>query len=132
MNDGTLVWPFLASPSAPKTHQYHQLLLTNIRMHFMRSWRKKSSYNFVVGDFNAKLGKASEEEYRIGRCGLEDRKENGNRLAGLLSAARLSHGNSLFMKKDHRRWNGNRPMARLMRTSTTYSPTGGGVYLTSQ
>ncbi|KAK6748230.1 hypothetical protein RB195_001075 [Necator americanus] len=65
---------------------------------------EKSFYKFVVGDFNAKLGKATEEEYRIGRFGLEDRNENGNRLAGLLSAARLFHGNSLFMKKDYRRW----------------------------
>ncbi|KAK6760478.1 hypothetical protein RB195_021808 [Necator americanus] len=65
---------------------------------------EKSYYKFVVGDFNAKLGKATEEEYRIGRFGQGDRNENGNRLAGLLSAARLFHGNSLFMKKDHRRW----------------------------
>ncbi|KAK6760200.1 hypothetical protein RB195_021624 [Necator americanus] len=65
---------------------------------------EKSFYKFVVGDFNAKLGKATEEEYRTGRFGLGDRNENGNRLAGLLSAARLFHGNSLFMKKDHRRW----------------------------
>ncbi|KAK6742879.1 hypothetical protein RB195_010255 [Necator americanus] len=66
--------------------------------------RNEKSYKFVVGDFNAKVGKATEEEYRIGRFGLGDRNENGNRLAGLLSAARLFHGNSLFMKKDHRRW----------------------------
>ncbi|KAK6741425.1 hypothetical protein RB195_009339 [Necator americanus] len=61
---------------------------------------KKSFYKFVVGDFNAKLGKATEDEYRIGRFGLGDRNENGNRLAGLLFAARLFHRNSLFMKKD--------------------------------
>ncbi|KAK6749787.1 hypothetical protein RB195_002036 [Necator americanus] len=65
---------------------------------------EKSFYKFVVGDFKAKLGKVTEEEYRIGSFGLGDRNENGNRLAGLLSAARLFHGNSLFMKKDHRRW----------------------------
>ncbi|KAK6762581.1 hypothetical protein RB195_023343 [Necator americanus] len=65
---------------------------------------EKSFYKLVVGDFNAKLGKATEEEYRIGRFGLGDRNENGNRLAGLLSAARLFPGNFLFMKKDHRRW----------------------------
>ncbi|KAK6761736.1 hypothetical protein RB195_022716 [Necator americanus] len=65
---------------------------------------EKSFYKFVVGDFNAKLEKTTEEEYRIGRFGLGDRNENGNRLAGLLSAARLFHGNSLFVKKDHRRW----------------------------
>ncbi|KAK6735574.1 hypothetical protein RB195_018657 [Necator americanus] len=65
---------------------------------------EKSFYKFVVGDFNAKLGEAAEEEYRIGRFGLWGRNENGNRLAGLLSAAHLFHGNSLFMKKDHRQW----------------------------
>ncbi|KAK6764742.1 hypothetical protein RB195_024899 [Necator americanus] len=66
---------------------------------------EKSFYKSVVGDFNAKLEKATEEEYRIGRFELGDRNENGNRLAGLLSAARLFHGNSLFIKKkDHRRW----------------------------
>ncbi|KAK6760044.1 hypothetical protein RB195_021531 [Necator americanus] len=70
---------------------------------------EKSFYKFVAGDFNAKLGKATEEEYRIGRFGLGDRNENGNRLAGLLSAARLLHGNSLFMKKDHRRWTWDSP-----------------------
>ncbi|KAK6762648.1 hypothetical protein RB195_023390 [Necator americanus] len=65
---------------------------------------EKSFYKFVVGDFNAKLGKAIEGKYRIGRFGLGNRNENGNRLAGLLSAARLFHANSLFTKKDHRRW----------------------------
>ncbi|KAK6734510.1 hypothetical protein RB195_017975 [Necator americanus] len=54
---------------------------------------EKSFYKFIVGDFNAKLGKAKEEEYRIGIFGIGDRNENGNRLAGLLSAARLFHGN---------------------------------------
>ncbi|KAK6739422.1 hypothetical protein RB195_008109 [Necator americanus] len=94
--------------------------------------REKSFYKFVVGDFNAKLGRATGEKYRFGRFGLADWNENDNRLAGLLSAARLFHGNSLFMKKIIVGGHGNRPMVRLARRSTTYSPTGGGVYLTSQ
>ncbi|KAK6745849.1 hypothetical protein RB195_012144 [Necator americanus] len=81
---------------------------------------EKSFYKFVVGDFNAKLGKATEEEYRIAKFGLGDRNENDNRLAGLLPAARLFHGNSFFHEKKivaggHR----NRPMARLVGRSTT-------------
>ncbi|KAK6755478.1 hypothetical protein RB195_014071 [Necator americanus] len=60
---------------------------------------EKPFYKFVVGDFNAKLRMAAEEEYKIGRFGLGDRNENVNRLDWLLSAARLFHGNSLFMKK---------------------------------
>ncbi|KAK6764426.1 hypothetical protein RB195_024664 [Necator americanus] len=65
---------------------------------------EKSIYKFVVDNFNARLREATKEEYRNGRFGLGDRNENDNRLDGLLSAARLFHGNSLFMKKDHRRW----------------------------
>ncbi|KAK6749834.1 hypothetical protein RB195_002069 [Necator americanus] len=80
---------------------------------------EKSFYKFVIGDFNAKLGKATEEEYRIGRFGLGDRNENGNRLAGLLSAARLFHGNSLFMKKDHRRGSDHRLLRAKIRLSHT-------------
>ncbi|KAK6763741.1 hypothetical protein RB195_024175 [Necator americanus] len=47
-----------------------------------------SFYKFVVGDFNGKLGKDTQEEYRIGRFGLGDQNENGNRLGKeqLLSA----------------------------------------------
>ncbi|KAK6745848.1 hypothetical protein RB195_012144 [Necator americanus] len=59
---------------------------------------EKSFYKFVVGDFNAKLGKATEEEYRIAKFGLGDRNENDNRLAGLgfdhrplRAKVRLSH-----------------------------------------
>ncbi|KAK6762037.1 hypothetical protein RB195_022941 [Necator americanus] len=65
---------------------------------------EKSFYKFVVGDFNAKLGKATEEEYRVERFGLGDRNENGNRLVELLPAARLFHENSLSMEKNNRRW----------------------------
>ncbi|KAK6763330.1 hypothetical protein RB195_023871 [Necator americanus] len=75
---------------------------------------EKSFYKFVVGDFNAKIGKATEEEYRIGKLGLGDQNENGNRLACLLSAARLFHGNSLFMKNDHCRENTTKPHERLL------------------
>ena len=47
---------------------------------------------------------AKEAERRIGRFGIGLRNDNGNRLVGLLSAARLFHGNSIFMKKEQRRW----------------------------
>ncbi|KAK6729127.1 hypothetical protein RB195_006274 [Necator americanus] len=64
---------------------------------------ENSFYKFVAGEVNAKLGKSIDGECRIGRFGLRDWNENGNRLARLLPAARLFYGNSLFMKKDHRR-----------------------------
>ncbi|KAE9420794.1 hypothetical protein Angca_003949, partial [Angiostrongylus cantonensis] len=64
----------------------------------------KAYHKFVVGDFNARIRKANESEYRIGNYGLRGRNENGNRLAGLLPAARLFYGNSFFKKKESRGW----------------------------
>uniref|UniRef100_A0A0K0CYY4 Endo/exonuclease/phosphatase domain-containing protein n=1 Tax=Angiostrongylus cantonensis TaxID=6313 RepID=A0A0K0CYY4_ANGCA len=64
----------------------------------------KAYHKFVVRAFNARIGKDNESEYRIGNYGLEERNENGNRLPGLLSAARLFHGDSFFKKKESRRW----------------------------
>ncbi|KAE9417140.1 hypothetical protein Angca_008153, partial [Angiostrongylus cantonensis] len=64
----------------------------------------KAYHKFVFGDFNARIGKHNESEYRIGNYGLGGTNENGNRLARLLSAARLFHGNSFFQKKEGRRW----------------------------
>ena len=39
---------------------------------------EKSFYKFVVGDFNARVGKGNGEEYRIGSFGMGDRNDNGN------------------------------------------------------
>ncbi|VDM79272.1 unnamed protein product [Strongylus vulgaris] len=74
---------------------------------FMRIWRKLSArkffYKFVVGDFDAKIGMTEEGKHRIGRFGSGLRNENGNRLVGLLSAARLFMVFP-FMKKEYRWW----------------------------
>ncbi|KAE9413500.1 hypothetical protein Angca_001989, partial [Angiostrongylus cantonensis] len=59
---------------------------------------EKACHKFIVGDFNARIGKANESEYRIGNYRLGGRNENGNDLARLLSATRLFHGNSFFQK----------------------------------
>ncbi|VDM63880.1 unnamed protein product [Angiostrongylus costaricensis] len=53
----------------------------------------KAYHNFVVGDFNARIGKVNESRYTIGNFGLGRRDKDGNRLEELLSAARLFHGN---------------------------------------
>ena len=64
---------------------------------------EKSFYTFVVGDFNARVGKGNGEEHRTGRFGIGDRNENGDRLVGLMSAARFFRCNSTFKRKEHRR-----------------------------
>uniref|UniRef100_A0A7I4Y906 Endo/exonuclease/phosphatase domain-containing protein n=1 Tax=Haemonchus contortus TaxID=6289 RepID=A0A7I4Y906_HAECO len=70
---------------------FHDRLEKNIH-------NEKFFYKPVVGDFNARLSKAQEEEFRIGKLGMGDGNENGNSLAGLLFAARLFHANSLLQE----------------------------------
>ncbi|KJH46237.1 hypothetical protein DICVIV_07716 [Dictyocaulus viviparus] len=65
---------------------------------------EKSSYKLVVGDLNARVETMDEKHYRIGKFGLGDRNENGERFAALLSTARLFHGNAFSVKKEHRQW----------------------------
>ncbi|VDM53215.1 unnamed protein product [Angiostrongylus costaricensis] len=61
---------------------------------------------YELNAFHYQLEEAihNKSEYRIGNFGLGERSENGNRLAGLLSAACPFHGNSFFQKKESRRW----------------------------
>ncbi|CAD6199264.1 unnamed protein product [Caenorhabditis auriculariae] len=66
--------------------------------------REKAYYIFVLGDFNAKMGKCATPSIRHGKHGLGIRNDNGERLAELLDSRRLYHGNSLFEKPDRRRW----------------------------
>ncbi|KAK6754716.1 hypothetical protein RB195_013602 [Necator americanus] len=57
-----------------------------------------SFYKFVVGDFNAKLGKATEEKYRIGRFGLGE-EENGNVRRAVVRRSPLSWELSFHEKR---------------------------------
>ncbi|VDM59581.1 unnamed protein product [Angiostrongylus costaricensis] len=49
----------------------------------------KAYHKFVVGDFNARIGKANESQYGVGNFGLGEGNENENRLAELLFSAHL-------------------------------------------
>ncbi|KAK6734515.1 hypothetical protein RB195_017980 [Necator americanus] len=96
-----LAWPFLTSVLCAKKNCYSAAAddsewdaFYEEQQNMIRS--EKSFYKFVVGDFNAKLDKATEEEYMIGKFGPRVRNESGNRLAELLSALRLFYRNSLF------------------------------------
>ncbi|VDM78963.1 unnamed protein product [Strongylus vulgaris] len=89
---------YLSTPSsASENHHYRQLLFSDLE----KVIRKENSFlKFVVDDFT-KIGMPEEGEHRIGKFGPGLQIENGNRLVGLLSAARLFHYNSIFMKKEH-------------------------------
>lgn len=64
--------------------------------------KEKSFYKFVLGDFNAVIGEGGCG--RVGKHGLGNRNDNGDRLEELLWSAKLTHGNSKFEKKRDRRW----------------------------
>ncbi|VDM51988.1 unnamed protein product [Angiostrongylus costaricensis] len=64
----------------------------------------KKYHKFLFEAFNARTGKANDSEYKIGNFGLGEGTENGNRLAGLLSAARLFHRNLFFQRKESHLW----------------------------
>ncbi|VDL83769.1 unnamed protein product [Nippostrongylus brasiliensis] len=60
----------------------------------------KSFYKFVIGDFNAGIGKGTDEDRRIGTFARCDENGDGNCPIDLMS--RLYHGNSLLEKKERR------------------------------
>lgn len=64
----------------------------------------KESYNFICGDFNAKLGPGIDGEKFIGPFGLGTRNERGKRLAEFAESERLYIMNSFFKKRKGKRW----------------------------
>ena len=93
------------------------------------TYNKKSFYKFVIKDFDARIVMAEEAEYRIGRFKSGLWNDNGNRLVGLLSAARLFHG-YIFMKKDERRWtHRSRPMATYAKIGHILTSKGGACWM---
>ena len=78
---------------------------------------EKSFYKFVVGDFNARVGKGNGEKYRIGSFGIGDRNENGNSLQRpqhvSLMAIQCSGGKNIAAG------HGSHPIAPITQRSTT-------------
>ncbi|KIH67296.1 endonuclease/exonuclease/phosphatase family protein [Ancylostoma duodenale] len=66
--------------------------------------KEKSYYKYICGDFNALVGNGSDGNWRLGRHGNENRNDNGFRLLDLMCSCNLFHGNSIFEKRQHRRW----------------------------
>lgn len=67
--------------------------------------RSKSHYKIVMGDFNAKVGlQEQQEEMTVGKHGLGERNERGTRLVQFAKANNLTITNTLFKKKENRKW----------------------------
>lgn len=66
--------------------------------------QERTTYTFVCGDFNAKLGKGLPEEKFIGPFGLGKRNERGEKLAEFVERERLYVMNSFYKKRQGKRW----------------------------
>ena len=65
----------------------------------------RTHYQFIVGDFNAKLGKREEEsETSIGNFSFDQRNERGDTLLNFLQQYNLFASNSFFSGKIQRKW----------------------------
>lgn len=65
----------------------------------------RTHYLYLVGDFNAKLGKkADEAEYVVGRYGTGDRNERGDMLLDYLHQKNLFAANTFFRRKRQNMW----------------------------
>ncbi|KAJ8710186.1 hypothetical protein PYW07_009552 [Mythimna separata] len=64
----------------------------------------KTHFTVVMGDFNAKLGKRDGDELRVGQFGFGRRNHRGHLLASFLEKEGLYMMNSVFKKREYRRW----------------------------
>ena len=65
----------------------------------------RTHYQFIVADFNAKLGKREEEsETSIGNFSFDQRHERGDTLLNFLQQHNLFASNSFFSGKIQRKW----------------------------
>lgn len=66
--------------------------------------QQKTTYTFICGDFNAKLGKGEDGEKYMGKFGLHQRNDRGHRLAEFAEAEQMYVMNSFFKKRPNKRW----------------------------
>ncbi|KAL0860006.1 hypothetical protein ABMA27_010321 [Loxostege sticticalis] len=64
----------------------------------------RTHFTVVMGDFNAKLGKRSDNELKMGQFGYGERNARGQLLAGFMEKEGLFMMNSFFRKPKQRKW----------------------------
>ncbi|KAL0852521.1 hypothetical protein ABMA27_017001 [Loxostege sticticalis] len=64
----------------------------------------RTHFTVVMGDFNAKLGKRSDNELKVGQFGYGERNARGQLLAGFMEKEGLFMMNSFFRKPKQRKW----------------------------
>lgn len=64
----------------------------------------KTYFTFLIGDFNAKIGKYQTGETSMGMHGVGTRNERGHTLVNFLETRQLKIMNTFFLKKEHQKW----------------------------
>ena len=65
---------------------------------------EKTHYTMVMGDFNAKVGKAKVGETSMGKFGIGERNERGDKLINFAETYGLKIANTFFQKREGRKW----------------------------
>lgn len=75
--------------------------------------KAKSTYLIVMGDFNAKVGLGKNGEHSLGRFGIGERNERGERLVDFAVNQRLYIMNTFFQKKENKKWTWRSPNGEI-------------------
>ena len=89
------------APTSDANDEIHEEFLEEIRV-VVRD--KSIKFKVLIGDWNAKIGQRQDSTERMGPHGFGDRNEAGERILEFIEELRLQHANSLFRKKENRKW----------------------------
>ena len=64
----------------------------------------KTQFTYVLGDYNAKVGKYTSGISAIGKFGIGDRNERGDSLVNFAETHSLKIANTFYKKKESRKW----------------------------
>jgi exonuclease III len=89
------------APTSDAGDETHEEFLEELRV-AVRDHNVK--FRVLIGDWNAKIGRKQDPTERMGSHGFGDRNEAGERLLEVIEELRLHHANSLFRKREDRKW----------------------------
>ncbi|XP_057654761.1 uncharacterized protein LOC130893016 [Diorhabda carinulata] len=98
------------APTTPHTDEEVDIFYGDIEIALKEN---RCYYTFIMGDFNAKIGKQTDmSEVAIGSFGIDGRNERGQTLIDFLHNQKLYVMNSFFQKKLHIQWTWVNPNGR--------------------
>ena len=89
------------APTSVASEESHEEFLEELRV-AVRDHRTK--FKVLIGDWNAKIGRKQDPTERMGPHRFGDRNEMGDKILEFIAELRLHHANSMFRKKEDRKW----------------------------